>query len=91
MLDPVLVPHGSFPYNCNYTADISCCPLRVSNGLTKWYILWRIDPFLGNDHETNNEITPVAIQQIPNKRPLNSSRLTVFSMRSVQIRCNHDN
>jgi hypothetical protein len=33
--------------------------------------MWRIDPFLGNDRETNNEKTAVARQQIHNKQQLN--------------------
>jgi hypothetical protein len=27
-------------------------------------ILWHIDPFLGNDHETNNKTTAIARQEI---------------------------
>jgi hypothetical protein len=33
--------------------------------------LWRIDPFLGNDRETNNTTTAVARQQILNEQQLN--------------------
>jgi hypothetical protein len=33
--------------------------------------LWHIDPFLGNDHETNNKTRAVAKQQIFNKQQLN--------------------
>jgi hypothetical protein len=32
--------------------------------------LWHIDPFLGNDSETNNKTTPVAKQQILKKKQL---------------------
>jgi hypothetical protein len=35
------------------------------------YILWRIDPFLGNDRETNSKTTAVARQQILTKQQLN--------------------
>jgi hypothetical protein len=37
------------------------------------------DPLLGNSHETNNETTPTARQQILNKQELNYNRRTVFS------------
>jgi hypothetical protein len=33
--------------------------------------LWRIDPFLGNNRETNNKTTAVARQQILKKQQLN--------------------
>jgi hypothetical protein len=38
-----------------------------------WKLLWRIDPFLGSDRETNNETTFAARQQVlisKNRRPL---------------------
>jgi hypothetical protein len=35
--------------------------------------MWHIDPFLGNNHETNNKTTAVARQQILNKQQLNCS------------------
>jgi hypothetical protein len=45
-------------------------PMRTSVGLRGalskkilFYILWRIDPLLGKDLETNEETTPVAVQQ----------------------------
>jgi ribosomal protein S18 len=33
--------------------------------------MWRIDPILGNDRETNNKKRAVAIQQILNKQHIN--------------------
>jgi hypothetical protein len=33
--------------------------------------LWLIDPFLSNDHETNNKKTAIVRQQILNKQQLN--------------------
>jgi hypothetical protein len=33
--------------------------------------MWRIDPFLGNDRETNNKTTAVARQHILNKQQFN--------------------
>jgi hypothetical protein len=41
------------------------------HGREEEYILWRTDPLLHNDHETNNEATPAARQQILNKQQLN--------------------
>jgi hypothetical protein len=35
-------------------------------------ILWRIDPFLGNDHETNKNTTAVVRQQILSKYQYNN-------------------
>jgi hypothetical protein len=34
-------------------------------------VLWRIDLLLGNDHETTNQITAIARQQILSKQQLN--------------------
>jgi hypothetical protein len=50
----------------------------IANGVRGLKVLWRIDPLLGNDRETNNQTTAVAMQ-----RPaLNSGSLleAVFSM-----------
>jgi hypothetical protein len=48
--------------------------------------MWRIDPLLGNDRETNKEITPACRQQILDKQQLNYNRRTVFSMPPVPRR-----
>jgi hypothetical protein len=45
------------------------------------YILWHVDPLLGNDREIKNYVTAVTSQ-----RPVKSNRRTVFSVRSV-LRC----
>jgi hypothetical protein len=63
--------------------------LGRKTGLSK--ILWYIDPLLDNDRKTNNEKTPAAMKQIPNKQQSNSNRGTVFSVRSVPICYNQDN
>jgi hypothetical protein len=57
------------------------------------FILWRMDPFLGTDLETNNETTVVAIQQ---RRKHSSTVIelllvTVFSVWSVLKICLQDN
>jgi hypothetical protein len=38
--------------------------------MLRFGILWRTDPFLGNDRETNNETTAVAKQEFINKQQL---------------------
>jgi hypothetical protein len=35
--------------------------------------MWRIDPFIGNDRETDNKTTAIARQQIRNNQQLNYS------------------
>lgn len=43
---------------------------------SEWRILWRIDPFLGKDHETNIETTAVAGQRCGKQTPITT--VTVF-------------
>jgi hypothetical protein len=60
--------------------------LSLSSTYTHTHVLYIVacrDPLLGNDHETNNETTSAARQQIPSKQQLNSNRRTVSSVRSV--------
>jgi hypothetical protein len=49
------------------------------------YILWQVDPLLGNDHEIRS-CTTVATRQ----QPVNSDGGTVFSVRSLPRSYNHD-
>jgi hypothetical protein len=36
---------------CSFAANLSLLNLNLE---TRFYILWRVDPLLGNDRETNN-------------------------------------
>jgi hypothetical protein len=52
--------------------------LQITPSLIQFYILWYVDPLLGNDRETNSYTTTVTTQ-----RTVYSNRGTVFSVRSV--------
>jgi hypothetical protein len=59
--------------------------------LKDWNVLWRMDPLLGRNIETNNETTAVAMQW-RNKHVSTTIKLeTVFSTRFVQRGCKEDN
>jgi hypothetical protein len=45
--------------------------LMMQKLMARYMILRHTDPFLGNDRETRNRITAVAMQQILNKQQLN--------------------
>jgi hypothetical protein len=66
-----------------------CKDFLITRNIKNVIILWNIDPFLGNDRETNHKTTAVARQQVLNKQQLklNNRELLepVFSVFHVPI------
>jgi hypothetical protein len=72
--------------------DLFISPVELSKDVSLVSVLWRIDPLLGKDSETNNET--VVTMQRRSKHAFTTTVLllgTVFSTRSVKTSYLEDN